>query len=105
MQGLSVAAPFARGRSNHRRWRLSALASLLIVAGAGTALAQTGPGNAAQPNTTASHKHGVGTMRVIKPKGNVDPHMAKVPPAHGAGTMRVIKPKGTHDGPPGLTPK
>jgi hypothetical protein len=115
MQRLSVAAPYARGRSNRRRWRISALTSLLVIAGAGMAMAQSAPGNAAEPNSTVPEKQanpptspavkGSTSNGVIKPKRDVDPDMTNVPPAQGTESMPVVKPKGTPGGPPGPEPK
>jgi hypothetical protein len=92
------------------------LAALLATGYTVTAFAQTGPGNAASPNSTIPEKQvspsqtspvvgGSTSSGVIKPKRDVDPKMTKVPPAPGTESMPVIKPKGTPGGPPGAKPK
>ena len=99
-----------------RTSRLAVFASLLMTAYSGAALAQTGTGNGAEPNSGTPEKHAspsptspsvTGSTKngVIKPKGDVDPNMTKIPPAKGTGNMPVIKPKGTPGGPPGPKPK
>jgi len=98
------------------RHGLSAIAALLMAAWAGAAFAQSVPGNAAEPNSTVPEKQaspkptspavkGSTSNGVIRPKGDVDPDMAKPPPAKGTTNMPVIKPKGTPGGQPGPTPK
>lgn len=97
------------------RHALSAIAALLMAAYAGAAFAQSGTGNTTAPNSTTPESHAkapsspavTGTTKngVIRPKGDVDPNMAKPPPAKGTTNMPVIKPKGTPGGQPGPTPK
>lgn len=93
---------------------LTALAAFAVVGATNLAIAQNGPGNAAQPNTTipekqASPSPGPADLTkkkdgVIEPKHDVDPQMTKVPPSP-TGDHNVIPPKGTTGGAPDAEPK
>jgi hypothetical protein len=86
----------------------------LAVLTTGPAMAQVGPGNAAQPNTTIPEKQAKPSSSaadltkkkdgVIVPKHDVDPDMSKVPPGP-TGDKNVIPPKETAGGAPGADPK
>jgi hypothetical protein len=84
----------------------AALAAFAVVGSANLAIAQSGPGNAAQPNTTIPEKQDRPSSPaadvtkkdgVIEPKHDVDPQMTKIPPAP-TGDENVIPPKGTTGG-------
>ena len=79
------------------------------VAGLGASSSDQPPSAAQLPRTNLSDQHGSLSDKldadngVIRPKGRVDPAMAKSPPA--TGSMAVIPPPGSPDGQKGVQPK